>query len=564
MSGLPEPGDVLAGRFEIVEILGQGGFAAVYRARQLDVGRDVALKILHPHIMEGLAHALERFQREVRVASQLRHPNIISLHEFGVDDQGRLFFTMELLDGQPLGALLKNRELGITYRLTPQKAIRIVLQILAALEEAHSKGIVHRDLNTANVFICSYAGNEEFVKVLDFGLAKMVSPESRDLSSTVDLTITGTSIGTPRYMSPEQILNRALDHRSDIYSMGVVLYQMITGVVPFDGENNIEIYNLHLKRRPVPPRRLVRKKPRIPKALQEVVLKALAKTADHRYQSATELRLALEAVELPEPTGDGRVEMGVDRRERTEPSMATCEGEVRAARGMIAVSSSQLGRPPLFSWWTLATVVSLVVLGLGVGAWLARRSYRAMEAAPWAPVLLHGQEVLPPLPEAMGAGGGPFRKAPGTPGAGLAASMLDAGTAPGSPDLAPEEQGGTIARNVDAGTISEGEDGGVKAAAAEPGKVTLKLRSSPPRARVRARRKTLGHTPLEVRWKRSSRKVKLRFELRGHKPVFKWVTPSRDQSIRVRFEKPPPPDRKDRKEEKGKEEPDLEQIIKKL
>jgi serine/threonine protein kinase len=244
-------GVVLAGRYDLRKRVGAGAMGAIYLARHLALDREICVKIMHPHVAAD-PKLVRRFHREARAASRLEHKNIISVQDFGQDtvigakgrEEDLLYLVMEYVDGTDLSHILAQDR-----RLDPSRAIHIIQQIALALDEAHSKGVVHRDLKPENIMIYSDREGEESVKVLDFGIAKILQQDGKD--SVTQLTMVGTVCGTPEYMSPEQARGKDMDGRSDLYALGVLLYQLVTGTVPFDGDSPIEIVTQHLTS-PVP------------------------------------------------------------------------------------------------------------------------------------------------------------------------------------------------------------------------------------------------------------------------------------------------------------------------
>ncbi len=275
-------GRIFDGRYRVDAVLGQGGMGTVYRARQLRTDRPVALKVLRPAVA-AQPEVIRRFHNEARAAGMLEHPNTIRLFDSGDTDDGQLFIVTEILDGEPLSELLKRRgHLPIT------RVVNIVSQLLRALAEAHAHGIIHRDLKPENIFLQAVHGETDFVKVLDFGVAKL-APSGKDWRR---LTAAGTIVGTPLYMSPEQARGLDTDPRSDVYAVGAMLFELLVGSPPFMAESPVDIMMAHVQE-PVPLMGLG-SSPRS-KAIEAVVRRCLAKAADDRPATAEELRLELEA-----------------------------------------------------------------------------------------------------------------------------------------------------------------------------------------------------------------------------------------------------------------------------
>jgi serine/threonine-protein kinase len=364
-------GRVMGGRFRIIEKVGSGGMGTVYRAVQEPIQRIVALKVLRDELTEN-RRSVARFQREAKAASLLKSPNTVTLYEFAQDRDGTFYLAMEFLDGSSLyDSLEPGRPMNWRY------AVAITRQIAASLGEAHEQGVVHRDLKPDNIFLCTVKGGLEIVKVLDFGLARLTQGEH---APELRLTQTGTIFGTPAYMSPEQAKGYLADFRSDLYSLGVVLYEMAAGCLPFDEDEAVLLMGRHISS-PVPPFGVRVPGLRVPPQLERLTLQLLEKKPEHRVASAQEVEQQLRQI-LDDPS------LGpVDLSPYVDPPMASQSGSIPAADVDQQPTVPRLtpleegpSQRPRFVWALVA--VGLLGVLLGVGFISFRASSSPNETAP--------------------------------------------------------------------------------------------------------------------------------------------------------------------------------------
>ena len=335
--------------YRVLGKLGGGGMGVVYEAEDLKLGRHVALKFI-PENLAGDPKSLERFTREARAASLLNHPNICTIHSIE-DNNGHPFIVMEKLEGESLKQCISGQA------VPTEKVLDISIQVADALAASHAKGIVHRDIKPANIFLCP-SGQ---VKVLDFGLAKLLhnaGTDSDGMAAENSLTAVGVIPGTAVYMSPEQARSEDIDFRTDLFSFGVVMYEMSTGKKPFAGKNSLMTLDAVLHDKPVPPRQL---NPKVPVELEGIIGKAMEKDRTQRYQSATQMKSDLQ--QLKRENESGQVKSGLQT------------AKLRIASQTFGGTSSR------WQLWLLLGLAAVLVTVLGaVGAyWLKHRSQASLE-----------------------------------------------------------------------------------------------------------------------------------------------------------------------------------------
>jgi eukaryotic-like serine/threonine-protein kinase len=331
--------ELLSGQFRVLEKVGTGGMGSVYKAEQPAMNRMVAIKILHPKLA-GRKDLTSRFRREARAMSQLTHPNTVKVFMYGeLEDDGSLYIVMEMLEGRNLNQTVRKEG-----PMTPERAIPILIQVCGALQEAHDLGIVHRDLKPENIFLCKQGGINDYPKVLDFGLAKVTERQMQP--GSVILTQEGMVFGTPEFMSPEQAQGKTLDARSDIYSLAVILYEVLTGKLPFSARTPMEYIQKHVTDAIIPLSERVPDR-KFPKGLDDVLAKALQKQPDDRYQSAGEFGEALRsfggaaAKALP-ALGPAAPGGGADAKSPSLPSAELASVAGPSARLLIIVAAACL------------------------------------------------------------------------------------------------------------------------------------------------------------------------------------------------------------------------------
>jgi eukaryotic-like serine/threonine-protein kinase len=389
------------GEYEVVSKLGEGGMGMVFGGIQPVIGKKVAIKVLGPH-HAGNPETVRRFVTEARAVNQIGHRNIVDIFSFGELPDGRHYFVMEWLEGETLSKRLKRLKV-----LRFDEGIGIVQQICAALEAAHGKGIVHRDLKPDNIHLTG--DSAPFVKILDFGIAKLTGPES-----PVSSTRSGVPMGTPLYMSPEQCRGVGVDYRTDIYALGVMLYEMFGGRTPFQAQTFLEIVNGHVYHTPPPLADFAQ----VPAVIERVIAKAMAKQPDERYQSAADLAAALALladdldIEAPVVRAKSRAAGAQQQDAPAAPAMRTPKeppsGTVNpdeARPPAVAAEAAPLPLSGLRRRWTMWLALGALVVAGGVGV-TALRGRPATRTAPApTPAAPAGAPSTPPSRAVEAAGG---------------------------------------------------------------------------------------------------------------------------------------------------------------
>jgi len=398
----PMIGTLAAGRYRILKLLGEGGMGQVYLAEHVAIEKRVALKILRAELASK-GEIVTRFQQEAISASRIKHPNVLDVFDFGQLENGRFFLAMEFLEGNDLAdELSKRRVLGVA------SGIRIALQMCRALAAAHESGVVHRDMKPENVFLQRTGDGEEIVKIVDFGIAQLRSKNEEAVQTKRRLTRTGMIFGTPEYMAPEQAGGKHADSRSDIYSVGIIMYEMFTGAVPFTGDTFLGVLAKHLSD-PTPQMREICPEIAISPSLQGVIMRALEKEPTARYQTMLEFAHAIsassDAAELgyrpTQPASSERSNSfaphlsGTPTQQQfspaprspspSPPSSRSRARDTEAARAetLIGAEASARSHAPRKKTPAVAALFALVIV-VGVGAWLMTHRTSATRPAPEA------------------------------------------------------------------------------------------------------------------------------------------------------------------------------------
>ncbi|MBI3183873.1 MAG: serine/threonine protein kinase [Myxococcales bacterium] len=498
-------GKVLDGRYQVEAILGQGGMGMVFEAIQTSVHRPVAVKTLHP-ALAAAPQFFERFRREAEIASRLRHPNIITIFDFGRTEDGTCYYVMELLEGESLKQIVK-RDGPMSLR----RSVGVIEQAAKGLAHAHKQNVIHRDLKPHNIMIQSLDG-QDFVKVLDFGLVKALEADEDE-----QLTSTGQVLGTPQYMPPEQAGGETVDQRSDLYSLAGVFYYCLTGTSPFGANTVRKALNAALTQT-VPPVGTHRKGAPVPKAVDEFARKAMAREKEDRYQTAEELIAEMKAA--VEGLTDEALDVvpGNPALEGKEPGSGSHSGANAQtlqgrARGQATPSSPSKARPS-----------SKVIVSPEADALTAGRRPTAGE-----------------IPSAKGSGSASATAAPRRSGKLLLAGAALAGLAVGGAGYWKLRGSGEAEAKPPQPIVAEPvlapqpplppQD---RAGPAE--EVNVRLLSTPSGAAVLDEAGVvLGKTPLERKWPKD-RVHTVRFQLAGHAELARSFQLSKDETLEVQLE----------------------------
>jgi serine/threonine-protein kinase len=361
------PGTIVADRYRVEELLGEGGVGAVYSVRHIHLGKQFALKVLHAAVGNNEEIAA-RFEREAVLASHIDHVNVAAATDFGRTADGHFFLVLEHVGGVTLRALIEQGPLG------GERSVTIALQIARALAKAHGLSIVHRDLKPENVMIVQREGEPEIVKILDFGVAKVTVETLSNPSGGQPMTQLGGIYGSPGYMAPEQALGEPVDARADLYALGATLYEMLCGVTPFESNDVVTLLGKQVTER-APSMKTRAPSVEVPAALDAVVMRLLERQASDRYQTAEELVLALEGLRVPLPAAAVRLEptqlvSTLDAGNATAPAGGGASARVRTLA--LAVASGTKGA------WSRATAWSSLRVIKGLAA--TRAAYEKMRA----------------------------------------------------------------------------------------------------------------------------------------------------------------------------------------
>ena len=437
----PMPGRVIGGNFRVDKLIGSGAMGNVYKALQISLGKPVAVKVLHHHLLQD-ERLVARFKREAKSASLLNHPNSIQIIDSGEDDDGTLYIAMELLTGRDLAQVIRE-----DFPMPLLRIGRIMTQVLSALDEAHAYGVVHRDLKPSNIMLIERRGERDFVKVCDFGIAKATLTEGADDRSAM-LTVQGLVCGTPEYMSPEQARAEPLDGRADLYSAAVVMYQLTTGDIPFRAESAMGIISRHLAEPPTPPSRR-RPDLKISPAIDQIVLRGLEKNRDLRFATAVAFREAIEtmlgaASGAPTPPASVRAAMPTARDMTGSPPtpIDTATVPARPANERFGTTANMTGQSGTRQKVLVIAGVALLLGGSAAVAIAGAQARRAQKLATGAPEVAAVAPAAPPAAAPPAAALAALGERGPAPPSAVAAAPAPPRPAPAVPAVAAEREHG--------------------------------------------------------------------------------------------------------------------------
>jgi serine/threonine-protein kinase len=482
------------GNYTITAKLGEGGMGVVFLAEHPVIGRKVAMKAIHPELSRN-PEVVSRFVTEAKAVNQIGNEHIVDIHDFGTTTDGDFYFIMEFLQGEALSDRLRREA-----PLEPARALGIAAQVADALAASHAHGIIHRDLKPENIFLIHKGGTTDFVKVLDFGLAKLTLGDDK----VSHKTRTGSVMGTPYYMSPEQCEGRPnIDHRADVYSLGVILFEMMTGKVPFGGEGYGEIIVKHITA-PIPSPRAIN--PRIPAACESILLRALAKNRDERFRGMDDFRVAM-----------------------LDPERYALAPSIVPTPGPLAGYGSERGAAP--SRLADGHVSDVVLLGndpdLGARAAPMPSTFRDSAVA------VEAEEVIPKSRTGLLAG---ILVAALAAGGVAAFLVMRAGSSERPAVVQP-----AVTNPAPAPAPAPTPAAAPPVVPALPSKVTIKFRSDPVGAAV-ARKDTgeqLGVTPFEIEVPQGKSPLAVVFKKASFKDVARSVVPEESASLDATLEATP-------------------------
>lgn len=487
----PDPllGRTLDGRFTLESVLGAGGMGTVYRASQRSLGRAVAVKILDARWARS-ADVVRRFLREAHSLSRVSHPNVVAVHDYGHTDDGCSWIAMELVVGHTLAELIARSPTGVD----PARVVSLALELTAALEAAHTAGLVHRDLKPANVMLLDAPGGRDFVKVLDFGIA-------RPITDATQMTETGKLVGTPHYLAPEVVEGEVPGPEADLYALGVMLYELCSGRRPFGGHSTARVMYAHVHEAPPP------LPDAVPRPLAALILRLLDKDPTARPRSAATLRALLDALALASTT-TAREEPPATPEPAHVATPSTAANTIARARSAEAQAfgpetSAAIARPWPGRVAAALAGGSLLVLAL---VWLRPRA---------------DEDTSAPI-------------AASSPAPREARASAPSSAAP----EAPSAQTTTTAARPDTRALAAQTTAPIPAPAVRP-LVRLSLEATPS-ARVRLDDRPQGRTPLVLEVASSTRALTLTFEYDGYLPTTRTVVPEQSQVVRVRLVKKGP------------------------